>query len=126
VSLAVAVALAVVLGLGRGGSSPSAVGPVVFRGSVALTGEFHSHETYVDDVTAKNVSSCTQAATHGDHPQTGPGTWVVPTPHGTVSMTVDADGSGHVTFTDAPGDDDSPYPGWHGGTSGTIAWTCAS
>lgn len=43
-----------------------------------------------------------------------------------ASMTVDADGSGVVNFTHAPGDDDVPGPGWHGGISGTITWTCTS
>ncbi len=42
----------------------------------------------------------------------------------TASMRVDADGSGAVTFTHVPGDDDSPQPGWRGGISGTISWTC--
>ncbi len=173
VGVALAVALVVTVVLGHGGSSPSAVGPVIFHGSVALTGEFNTKETFVDGTTAKKVSSCAQAATRGDRPQMGPDTWVVPTPplnnaveieigtsprgyhgpgryaravladgngamdvgpesyllsttDGTVSMTVNADGSGNVTFTDAPGDDDSPHPGWHGGISGTIAWTCTS
>ncbi len=43
-----------------------------------------------------------------------------------ASMTVDPDGSGVVTFTHAPGDDDVPGPGFHGGITGTITWTCTS
>jgi len=43
-----------------------------------------------------------------------------------MSMTVRADGSGVVSFVHAPGDDDVPGPGWHGGISGTITWTCTS
>jgi hypothetical protein len=117
--------------------------------------------------------SCARAATHGNRPQMGPNTWLVPTPtldnpveiqlgtkargyHGpghyprsafaqgngamdvgpesydmtsadaTASMSVNADGSGSVAFTHVPGDDDNPHRGWHGGISGTIAWTCTS
>ncbi|HTZ10205.1 MAG TPA: ABC transporter ATP-binding protein [Acidimicrobiales bacterium] len=44
----------------------------------------------------------------------------------TMSMTVRPDGSGVVRFVHAPGDDDVPAPGWHGGISGTITWTCTS
>jgi len=44
----------------------------------------------------------------------------------TASMTVNSDGSGDVTFAHVPGDDDRPYPGWRGGISGTITWTCSS
>jgi iron(III) transport system ATP-binding protein len=170
---ALAVAVVAAFALVQGGSNPSAVGPVVFHGSVSLSGEFHTQETFIDAGTADKVSSCAQAAAHGDRPQMGPDTWLVPTPplnntveieigtsargyhgpgrysrgvladgngamdvgpesylmtstDGTVSMTVNADGSGNVTFTDAPGDDDNPHPGWHGGISGTIAWTCTS
>ena len=47
-------------------------------------------------------------------------------PDATALMTVHADGSGEVTFTHVPGDDDTPHKGWHGGISGTITWTCTS
>jgi hypothetical protein len=42
------------------------------------------------------------------------------------AMTVNADGSGTVRFRNAPGDDDRPTAGWHGGITGTISWTCSS
>ena len=171
--IAVGVAvLAAVLLLGDG-SSPAAVGPVVFHGSVALSGEFHTRETYTDASTGKKARSCAAAGAHGDRPSMGPDTWIVPTPpinntveieigtavrgyrgpgrygqatltegngamdvgpesydltspDGKASMTVKADGSGSVTFAHVPGDDDNPHPGWHGGISGTIAWSCTS
>ena len=47
-------------------------------------------------------------------------------PAATATLTVHADGSGSVTFTHVPGDDDTPYKGWHGGISGSITWTCTS
>lgn len=169
-----AVAILVPVGLVASacGGSPSALGPVVFHATIAVTGEIHTKESFTDPLTAKKVSSCSEAATHGDRSSTGSDTWVVPTPpsinnpveiqigtrargyHGpghypqsvltagngalgvgqetydltssdaTASMRVDADGSGNVTFTHVPGDDDNPYPGWRGGISGTIAWTC--
>jgi iron(III) transport system ATP-binding protein len=56
----------------------------------------------------------------------GPESYDLTSSDATASMTVDADGSGNVTFTHVPGDDDSPHPGWHGGISGTISWTCTS
>jgi hypothetical protein len=172
VTLGIAV-LVTVLALG-GGSSPSAIGPVVFHATITVTGEIHASEGFTDKTTAKNVPSCAHAATHGDRPSSGPNTWAVPTPesvndpveiqigtsagayHGpghysqtvlakgngamgvgpetydltsgdaTASMTVNADGSGVVAFTHVPGDDDKPYAGWHGGITGTIAWTCTS
>ncbi len=168
------IAILVVVLITQGGSSPSAVGPVVFHATITVTGEIHAEESFTDPVTAKKVSSCAAAAAHGDRPSTGPDTWLVPTPssinnpveivigtstrgyHGpglysqsalaagngtmgvgpetydltssdaTASMRVDADGAGAVTFTHVPGDDDQPYPGWRGGITGTIAWTCSS
>jgi hypothetical protein len=147
---------------------------VVFHATIDLTGDIHTKASFTDTTTAKKVSSCADAAAHGDRPSMGPDTWLVPTPssinnpveieigtsarryHGpgrypqsvladgngaldvgqesydltssdaTASMRVDADGSGNVTFTHVPGDDDVPHPGWHGGISGTIAWTCTS
>jgi len=47
-------------------------------------------------------------------------------PYAKATMSVRADGSGVVTFVHAPGDDDVPGPGFHGGISGTISWTCSS
>ncbi len=171
VGLGVAVLVAVVLS--QGGSSSAVVGPVVFHVTIAVTGDNHVREQFTDKATATNVTSCAEAAAHGNHPQVGPGTWLVPTPtldnpveiqigtsprgyHGpgrysqsvlargngamdvgpesynltsadaTASMTVNGDGSGKVTFTHVPEEDDNPYRGWSGGISGTIAWTCTS
>jgi iron(III) transport system ATP-binding protein len=56
----------------------------------------------------------------------GPESYDLTSSDATASMTVNGDGSGTVTFTHVPGDDDSPHPGWHGGISGTISWTCTS
>jgi hypothetical protein len=56
----------------------------------------------------------------------GPETYDLTSGDATASMTVNADGSGVVAFTHVPGDDDTPYAGWHGGITGTIAWTCTS
>lgn len=56
----------------------------------------------------------------------GPESYDLTSSDATASMTVNADGSGNVTFTHVPGDDDNPHPGWHGGISGTISWTCTS
>jgi hypothetical protein len=166
-------AILVLLGLTASAcGGAAAAGPVVFHATINVTGEVHTEESFTDSLTAKTVSSCGEAATHGDRSSTGSETWVVPTPpsinnpveiqvgtsqggyHGpgrypqsvlvagngalgvgqesydltssdaTASMRVDADGSGAVTFTHVPGDDDSPQPGWQGGISGTIAWTC--
>jgi hypothetical protein len=50
----------------------------------------------------------------------------VASPYATSSMTVNADGSGVVRFAHAPGDDDTPGPGFTGGISGTLTWTCSS
>ncbi len=173
VSLTVAVVVALLLL--NGGSSPSAIGPVVFHGSISITGEIHFSEQFTDPTTAKGERSCTSVAKKGDQP---PNTWQVPAPplttaaafasdadveigtstggyHGpgrypqsglgkgdasmeitetyffwdpdaTVSMTVRSDGSGAVTFSHVPSDDDRPTRGWHGGIAGTIAWTCTS
>ncbi|HVA04887.1 MAG TPA: hypothetical protein VMU64_14215 [Acidimicrobiales bacterium] len=157
----------------RGEDGSTAVGPVVFHATITITGETRAKESFVDATTARRAASCARAAAHGNRPQMGPNTWLVPTPpldnpveieigtksrgyHGpgdypqsalaqgngamdvgpgsydlssvdaTASMTVNPDGSGDVTFTHAPGDDDSPHPGWHGGITGTIAWTCTS
>ena len=74
-----AAVLVAVLLLG-GGSSPAAVGPVVFHGSIALSGEFHTRETFTDASTGKKARSCAAAAAHGDRPSMGPDTWIVPTP----------------------------------------------
>ncbi len=155
----------------RGGGSASTVGPVVFHADVVFTGEHHGQERFTDRTTAKAVSSCAQAAAHGDSPSKGPNVWQVPTPpldnaveidigtsprgyrgpgryvqgalatgdgamdvgqesydltdpDATASVTVDADGSGHVTFAHVPNDEDDPHRGWHGGISGAIEWTC--
>jgi hypothetical protein len=56
----------------------------------------------------------------------GPESYDLTSSDATASMTVNADGSGNVTFTHVPGDDDNPHAGWHGGISGTISWTCTS
>jgi len=164
--------LAAVL-VGQGASSSSTQGPVVFHATITVTGEIRTKESYTDKRTASHLSSCAQAALHGDRPSMAPDTWLVPTPpldnavdievgtpargyHGpgdypqgvlaqgngamdagpesydvtsadaTTSMYVNTDGSGSVTFTHAPGDDDSPHRGWHGAISGTIAWTCTT
>lgn len=173
VSLTVAVVVALLLV--SGGSSPSAIGPVVFHGSISINGEIHFSEQFTDPTTAKGEASCTSVAKKGDQP---PNTWQVPAPplttaaafandadieigtstggyHGPgrysqsglgkgdasmeitetyffwdpdamVSMTVRSDGSGAVTFSHVPSDDDRPTRGWHGGITGTIAWTCTS
>ena len=171
VCLGVAVLVTAFLTQSRDASS--AAGPVVFHATITVTSDIHVKESFTDKTTATNVRSCAQAAAHGDRPQMGPNTWLVPTPtlddpveiqigtkarryHGpghyprsalvqgngamdvgpesfdltsadaTVSMNVSADGSGNVTFTHVPGDDDSPHRGWTGGISGTITWTCSS
>jgi iron(III) transport system ATP-binding protein len=56
----------------------------------------------------------------------GPESYDLVSSDATASMTVNADGSGAVTFTHVPGDDDNPHAGWHGGITGSIAWTCTS
>ena len=171
--LVLAGAVLVTFVLVSGGTSPSAVGPVVFRGNVTVSGRVRLTESFMDSTTATKVSSCSSAAAHGDRPAVGANTWLVPTPPGnnvveveigtskgtyhgpghypqeallqgsgameigqesydltnadaTASMTIDSDGSGVVTFTHVPGDDDRPYRGWRGGITGTITWTCSS
>jgi len=171
--LAIGVAVLVAALLMQGGNKAAAVGPVVFHATLTVSGEIHAQESFTDKTTATKVLSCAQAASHGDRPQMGRNTWLVPTPtvnnpveieigtktggyrgpgtysqgamaqgngamdvgpesydlvssDATASLTVNADGSGAVTFTHVPGDDDNPHAGWHGGITGTIAWTCTS
>ena len=50
------VAVLVVVRLLGGGSSPSAIGPVVFHESIAVTGEITAQETYIDATTAEKCS----------------------------------------------------------------------
>ena len=93
-----------------GGPSPNAVGQVVFHEDIDLTGRVVLSDTFTyagtsRAGTSKKVRSCAQA----ERP-----------------ATVQADGSGSVTFTNVPGEDDTPHKGWHGGISGSISWTCIS
>jgi hypothetical protein len=52
----------------------------VFHGFMSTTGLILTTLPFTDSLTAKDVASCTQAATVGDQPAIGANTWAVPTP----------------------------------------------